>query len=170
MEKYKIYHPLEMMERILSNTMTINESVDYRVKEADDSFLAEFMVPGFSQTDITVEVSDNILLVEGKKNDSNWTTDFSKKFRLPDSVDGKKVEAKLENGILKLRVPKRTESISKKIEILSKNTFYQESSILYGRAFLFLKNGKIDTGRLCGRELENACLLYSFKPDLQPAG
>jgi HSP20 family protein len=118
MEKYKIYHPLQMMERILSNTMSINESVQYEVKEVDDSFLVEFMVPGFSQSDITIEVSDNILLVEGKKSDSTWTSDFSKKFRLPGFVDCKKVEAKLENGILKLRVPKRKESISKKIEIL----------------------------------------------------
>jgi len=118
MEKYKIYHPLEMMERILSNSIKINESVDYEVKEKDDAFLAEFMVPGFAQSDITVELSDNILLVEGKKNDSTWTSDFSKKFRLPDSADGKKVEAKLKNGILKIRVPKRKESISKKIEIL----------------------------------------------------
>lgn len=107
-----------MMERILSNTIKINDSIDYNVKEKDDAFLAEFIVPGFSQCDISVELSDNILLVEGKKNESTWTTDFSKKFRLPDSVDGKKVEAKLENGILKLRVPKRKESISKKIEIL----------------------------------------------------
>ena len=56
--------------------------------------------------------------MEGKNNGSDWTSDFSKKFRLPDSVDGKKIEAKLENGILKLRVPKRKESISKKVEIL----------------------------------------------------
>ena len=67
---------------------------------------------------VSVEVSDNVLIVEGKDNQSGWTHDFSKKFRLPDSADIKKVEAKMENGILKLRVPKRKESVSKKIQIL----------------------------------------------------
>jgi HSP20 family protein len=118
MEKYKIYHPLEMMDRIFSNSLQINEKTSYEVKEKEDAYTAEFLVPGFTQSDISVEVSDNILTVEGKNNGSGWTSDFSKKFRLPDSVDGKKIEAKLENGILKLKVPKRKESISKKVEIL----------------------------------------------------
>ncbi len=118
MEKYKFYHPLEMMERILSNRISVDEKVSYEVKEKDDAFLAEFLVPGFTQEDLTIEVSDSILLVEGKENKTGWTQDFSKKFRLPDSADGKNIEAKMENGILKLRVPKRKESISKKIEIL----------------------------------------------------
>ena len=118
MEKYKIYHPLEMMERILSNKIGLDEKVEYQVTEKDDSYLAEFLVPGYTQKDLSIEVNESILTIEGKKNDSEWTSDFSKKFRLPDSVNGKNLEAKIENGILKLRVPKRKESVSKKIEIL----------------------------------------------------
>ena len=117
MEKYKIYHPLEMMERILSNRISIEEKINYEVKETDDSYVAEFALPGFSQSDLTIEISDNVLIVEGKDNQSGWTHDFSKKFRLPDSADPKKVEAKMENGILKLKISKRKESVSKKIEI-----------------------------------------------------
>jgi HSP20 family protein len=118
MEKYKVYHPLEMMERILSNKLSTPETISYEVKEKDDAYVAEFLVPGFTQNDISIEVSENVLHIEGKDNKSGWTSDFSKKFRLPDSTDGKKLEAKMENGILKLRVPKRKESISKRIEIL----------------------------------------------------
>lgn len=118
MQNYKIYHPLEMMERILSNTLLPQEKIGCSVKKEDGVYLAEFLVPGFNQSDISIEVSDNILSVEGKCNGSQWTSDFSKKFRLPDSANGKAVEAKLENGILKLRVPKKKESNSKRIEIL----------------------------------------------------
>jgi HSP20 family protein len=118
MEKYKIYHPLEMMERILSNKIVAEDRISYEVKEKDDAYTAEFLLPGFSQSDLNIEVSDNVLIIEGKDNQSGWTHDFSKKFRLPNSADVKKVEAKMENGILKLRVPKRKDSISKKIEIL----------------------------------------------------
>ncbi len=91
MEKYKIYHPLEMMERILSNKIVAEDKISYDVKEKDDAFIAEFVLPGFSQSDLNIEVSDNILIVEGKDNESRWTHDFSKKFRLPDSADPKKV-------------------------------------------------------------------------------
>ena len=90
MEKYKIYHPLEMMERILTNRIVAEDKISYEVKEKDDAYIAEFVLPGFSQSDLNIEVSDNVLIVE----------------------------AKMENGILKLRVPKRKESVSKKIEIL----------------------------------------------------
>ena len=118
MEKYKIYHPLEMMERILTNRIVAEDKISYEVKEKDDAYIAEFVLPGFSQSDLNIEVSDNVLIVEGKDNQSGWTHDFSKKFKLPDSADPKKVEAKMENGILKLRVSKRKESVSKKIQIL----------------------------------------------------
>lgn len=107
-----------MMERILTNRISSCEKVNYSVKENDDAFVAEFLVPGFSQKDLNVEVNDNILIVEGKDNQSGWTQDFSQRFRLPDSTDGKNMEAKIENGILKLKLPKKKETNSKKITIL----------------------------------------------------
>jgi HSP20 family protein len=118
MEKYRIYHPLEMMERILSNKLNLEDKVEYQVVEKDDSYVAEFLLPGYTQQDLSVEVNENFLIIEGKKNNSEWTSDFSKKFRLPDSVSTENLQAKIENGVLKLTVPKRTESISKKITIL----------------------------------------------------
>ena len=38
MEKYKVYHPLEMMERILSNKLSTSETISYEVKEKDDAY------------------------------------------------------------------------------------------------------------------------------------
>ena len=45
MEKYKIYHPLEMMERILSNKIVAEDRISYEVKEKDDAYTAEFLLP-----------------------------------------------------------------------------------------------------------------------------
>jgi HSP20 family protein len=117
MNKVSIYNPLEMMERILSNNLKTIENPGHIVEEKDDSFFAEFLLPGYQQKDISVEVSDNILILEGKSDDSHWTSDFTKKYKIPSSVNSSKIEAKLENGILKLKLPKRKESVSKRIEI-----------------------------------------------------
>lgn len=118
MNKYRFYHPLEMMDRILSNDLGLVDPVDYRVNEQENSLNAEFKVPGFSQSEISLEVTDNVLLVEAKSNTNKWSNGFSKKYKLPETVDGSKMEAKLENGILSIRIPKKKQAITKKITIL----------------------------------------------------
>ena len=118
MNKYRFYHPLEMMDRILSNDLGLVDLVDYRVNEQENSLDAEFKVPGFSQSEISLEVTDNVLLVEAKSNTNKWSNGFSKKYKLPETVDGSKMEAKLENGILSIRIPKKKQAITKKITIL----------------------------------------------------
>lgn len=118
MNKYRFYHPLEMMDRILSNDLGLVDSVDYQVNEQENSLEAEFKVPGFVQKEISLEVTDNVLLVEAKSETNKWSNGFCKKYKLPENVDGSKMEAKLENGILSLRIPKKKQAISKKIAVL----------------------------------------------------
>lgn len=118
MTKYRFYHPLEMMDRILSNDLGFVDHVDYTVNEEENAIEAQFKVPGFERADINLEITDNILLVEAKSDTNKWTNGFSKKYKLPESVDGSKMEAKLEHGILSLRIPKKKQAISKKIAIL----------------------------------------------------
>lgn len=45
---------------------------------------------------------------------------FSRSFTLPAIVDVEKIEAKMENGVLKMRLPKREESKPRQIEIKAK--------------------------------------------------
>jgi len=118
MNKYRFYHPLEMMDRILSNDLGLVDPVDYRVSEKENVMEAEFKVPGFTQAEISLEVTDNVLLVEAKSDTNKWSDGFSKKYKLPETVDGSKMEAKLENGILYLRIPKKKQAVSKKISVL----------------------------------------------------
>ncbi|NBO36500.1 Hsp20/alpha crystallin family protein [bacterium] len=118
MKNMYYYHPLEMMERILGNDLKIIENLDYRVSEQEDAFEALFKMPGYKQNEILAEVSDNILTLQAKSDTNPWSSEISKKFKLPDSVQGQKTEAKLQDGILHLRIPKRKESLTKKIEIL----------------------------------------------------
>lgn len=130
------YHPLEMMERILGNDLKIVENLDYKVSEQEDAFEAQFKIPGYKQSEILAEVSDNILTLQAKSDTNPWSSEISKKFKLPDSVQGQKTEAKLQDGILHLRIPKRKESLTKKIEILQPSEVpFQTSPAELSRVF-----------------------------------
>jgi len=84
----------------------------------------EFALAGYSKEDIRLSVEDNVLVVSGKKEDTNeekkWISkqiayrDFSVKYLLPNDIDLNSVEATFKDGILKV-VMNRKESRSLKI-------------------------------------------------------
>ena len=47
----------------------------------------------------------------------NFHGSFHRSLRLPDTVDEDKVEASFDNGVLKVRVPKRPEAVGKQRKI-----------------------------------------------------
>ena len=117
MQTHKIYHPLEMMERLLQNTTPIVQSRKYFVDEKEDSFILEMPVPGFEQDAINLEVDNDMLVITGKDSDSYWTEDFTKKFKLPNTVDQNGIKAKISEGVLRINLSKKKESLPKKIKI-----------------------------------------------------
>ncbi len=86
--------------------------------EEKNRFLIEFSIPGFSKEDFNVEWSDQGLQVSGtyqRVNEAEERTytrkefnlgSFSRQFNLPDNVNENEIEAKYENGILTLTLPK----------------------------------------------------------------
>lgn len=115
MDRLKIYEPLAMMEKILSNTSPIIQSKKYFIDEKDDRFKLEIPIPGFTKEDINVEVDGEFLIITGNDNESYWTGDFSKKFRLHDSIEKSSVKASVVNGILNVDLKKKKESATHKI-------------------------------------------------------
>ncbi len=92
------------------------------VKETEDYFALEMAVPGFAKDDFKVELDQDVLTVSVEKGDNKEEKNdafvkrefryhnFSRSFRLPENaVDGDKIAAKYENGILTLTLPKREE-------------------------------------------------------------
>ena len=47
----------------------------------------------------------------------NFHGSFHRSLRLPDTVDEDKVEASFDNGVLKVRIPKRPEAVGKQRKI-----------------------------------------------------
>jgi HSP20 family protein len=99
--------------------------------ETHEAFLIELAVPGLDRQDFTIELENHLLTIGAKKlqdetNESQYYkkeysfTSFSRSFSLPENVTEEAINAKYENGILKVTVPKVTETqttITKKITV-----------------------------------------------------
>jgi len=97
--------------------------------ENNDSFEIDFAVPGMKKEDFTIELNDKVLVISSETsntmendkmrlNEFNFSS-FQRSFRVPDSVDQDKIKANYKNGILKIKLPKRKESISKPNRVIN---------------------------------------------------
>jgi HSP20 family protein len=93
-----------------------------------DEFVITAMVPGLTADDLEVEILDDVVSLRAEiKPEENGDGEyllrerafgrFARSLRLPDPVDASKVDASVENGLLKLRIPKAEEAKPKKISI-----------------------------------------------------
>ena len=97
--------------------------------ENNDSFEIDLAVPGMKKEDFTIELNDKVLVISSETsntmendkmrlNEFNFSS-FQRSFRVPDSVDLDKIKASYKNGILKIKLPKRKESISKPNRVIN---------------------------------------------------
>lgn len=99
------------------------------IKEEDDKFILEMSAAGYTKEDVKLKVEDDVLTISGEheekteeKGDKFLTREFSKgnfkrSFNLNGMVDADKVEAKFDNGILTITMPKVESAVSKLREI-----------------------------------------------------
>jgi len=100
------------------------------IKENGKQFNIELAAPGFAKGDFKISLEDDLLTVSAEKKEEMEEKDerftrreyrynsFSRSFTLPQSTNGEKVDAKYEDGILKLVLPKKeTAKVSNKKEI-----------------------------------------------------
>lgn len=97
--------------------------------EDKDAFLLSLDLPGMSQKDIKINLDNNTLTISGTRKlehedkKENYQRiecvfgTFSRSFTLPATVDVEKIDAKVDNGVLRIRLPKREESKPRQIEI-----------------------------------------------------
>ncbi len=93
----------------------------------DDYFLTAFM-PGVSKENVKIKLEDGNLVLMGRIDyDSainkkyvlkeTETGNYYRRFKIADSIDESKIDAKLENGILNVKLPKHERVKPKTIEI-----------------------------------------------------
>lgn len=86
-------------------------------------------LPGMDQNDVKLNLDNNILTISGTRKAANEENrenyqriecvsgPFNRSFTLPATVDAEKVEADMDRGVLKIRLPKREESKPRQIAI-----------------------------------------------------
>jgi HSP20 family protein len=96
------------------------------VKETDKSFEIEMAVPGIEKKDINVEVEKEVLTISSEMKDEkneefdNYSrrefhfTSFKRSFKVPKEAEVSKIEAKQENGVLSIKIPKKEEKVNLK--------------------------------------------------------
>lgn len=99
------------------------------ILDEEKSFAISLDMPGFGKEDIDIEVKDNHLIVTGERKSASKTEKnnvlrserrygkYSRVFSLPQNLKIDAIEARYENGVLDIRVPKEEKSQPKKIQI-----------------------------------------------------
>jgi len=99
------------------------------VSEDDTSVIVRASVPGFSKSDVDIEVHDNVLTINAQhteekeeKNERFYRKErrvgsLSRRIALPSAVVEKDAQADLKEGVLTLRLPKVQKIQPKKIKI-----------------------------------------------------
>ena len=97
--------------------------------EDKDAFLLSCDLPGMHQKDIKINVDNNTLTISGTRKlehedkKENYQRvecafgTFTRSFTLPATVNAENIDASMDNGVLKIRLPKREESKPKQISI-----------------------------------------------------
>jgi HSP20 family protein len=99
------------------------------IEETDDAYVIEAELPGVKEKDVSIEHAGNEISVTGElkererkgvvRRQTRRTGRFDYRVRLPEQVDPDKIDAKLEGGVLTVRVPKSQRAQRRRIEVKS---------------------------------------------------
>lgn len=114
-------YPTSYNDRMLSPRTDIMEN--------DSDYSLEMELPGVIQDNIDLKIDNNILTIEGKKEQSSEKKDhnyhmqeryygsFYRSISLPSNIDEEHIEAQVKDGILSIKIPKKEHSKAKKIKV-----------------------------------------------------
>ena len=133
--KFDPFKQLKEIEKNLYTQVGNNEGVTAFVptvntREGEFAYHVDVDLPGVKKEDIKVDLNKGILTISGERKTKEevkqedyykietYFGKFSRSFTLPDNVDIENIEAKTDNGVLEIVIPKLKDDVSKKsIEI-----------------------------------------------------
>lgn len=92
------------------------------ITEHKDEYRVSLAAPGLKKDDFKIDVDGNMLSISSEKEESKEEKDkkftrkeysyssFSRSFTLPEEVNKEKIEAKYEDGVLKISLPRKEEA------------------------------------------------------------
>ncbi|MDG5814303.1 Hsp20/alpha crystallin family protein [Chitinispirillales bacterium ANBcel5] len=99
------------------------------ISEEDDHYLMHADLPGMDKNEVKIRVEQGTLTIEGEKKAERKKEKgkyrhlersygrFSRSFTLPEEIEEQRIEAKMNNGVLELKLPKNERAKRKAIEI-----------------------------------------------------
>jgi HSP20 family protein len=139
MDLENLHERLDRMFRASFPTIAAEQPTEWLpaidLKEDDNEFLLTGEFPGLTDKDVRVEVEGNVLTLKGEKKsereekqekNGHWHLiertygSFQRSFSLPASVEAARIDAKFENGVLTVHMPKRKEATARQIPINGK--------------------------------------------------
>lgn len=133
--KFDPFKQLKEIEKNLYTQVGNNEGVTAFVptvntREGEFAYHVDVDLPGVKKEDIKVDLNKGVLTISGERKTKEevkqedyykietYFGKFSRSFTLPDNVDIENIEAKTDNGVLEIVIPKLKDDVSKKsIEI-----------------------------------------------------
>ncbi|MBW6441330.1 Hsp20/alpha crystallin family protein [Patescibacteria group bacterium] len=104
------------------------------IYETDDSVVVEAQVPGIKEENIEVNIEGNVLTINASQEEteeqkskkktiykSTRQTSFNYSTNLPRIVDSTEAQAEIEEGVIKITIPKSEKDKPKKIEVKKKS-------------------------------------------------
>jgi HSP20 family protein len=97
--------------------------------ETDEHFVLKADLPGLTESDVNIEVEDNVLTVSGERKAEHEDKRegyvrveraygaFRRSLTLPEGVEPETVTASFENGVLEVRIPKPEERKPRRVAI-----------------------------------------------------
>jgi HSP20 family protein len=99
------------------------------IEETEDAWLVETDLPGVNRADINVDVQGSELVVSGEIKEKERVGILRRRTRpvgrfefrmtLPPDADSDKIDAKLNDGVLKVHIPKSDQARSRRIDVSS---------------------------------------------------
>lgn len=127
--QYDPYHELnQLSRRFFGGTEARPEParMPIDIREEDDQFVIEADVPGLAPEDLEIVATPERLVLKGTRKAANDTgtlrrerTDYSfeRVLQLPRGIDVTAVEARLDAGVLSVRLPKRAEDRPRNVTV-----------------------------------------------------
>jgi HSP20 family protein len=108
-------------------TEAVGWSPPVDIEEQDDAYVIEAELPGVQKDDVNIELQSNELMITGEikereregilRKRTRRIGRFEYRVRLPEQVDSDNVEAKLNDGVLTVRVPKVQRADRRQIKV-----------------------------------------------------
>jgi len=135
--KFDPFKEIRELERKIHNNLPIveNNAIStftplVNTREDEKAYYIEIDLPGVKKKDINIDLNDKILTISGErkfkkeiKEESYYKIEtafgkFERSFSIPEDADIENIEAKNENGVLEIFIPKiKKETPKKRIEI-----------------------------------------------------